>query len=67
VPIARPQIVNESVPITDNQQTSSDGHSYEHYASDEEGEQDEGGSAVFSRMISSKRCFNSFVTGGLLS
>jgi hypothetical protein len=54
VPIASPQIVNQSVPITDNEQTSSDGHSCEHYASDEEGEQDEGGSAVFSSMIAQK-------------
>jgi hypothetical protein len=67
VPIARPQIVSQSVPITYHQQTISDGHSCEHCTSDEKGEQDEEGSAVSSSIISSKRCFNFFVPGGLLS
>jgi hypothetical protein len=41
-------------PNTDKQQTSSDGCSYEHGACDEKGEEDEGGSAVPSSMISSQ-------------
>jgi hypothetical protein len=34
------QIINQSIPTTDNQKTSSYGHSCEHSASGEQGEED---------------------------